>query len=95
VGGGGDGYDGPQRPRALVVLRTIAGERGGVIGKFAEHATAASAAFDDFHPAAAHQRLAVIFLVRGRGRGHVGFVTFRIAHIDLRNPIAFGHESPF
>ena len=78
----------PQHPRALIVLRAIAGERRCEVGKFTQHATAACPALDDFHLAAAHQRDAMIFLVRGRRRGHIGLVAFRIAHIDLQNPIA-------
>ena len=81
-----------QRLGALIFFRAIAGERDRKIGKFAQHATAAATAFDHFHFAATHQRNTMIFFMRRGRRGHVGLVAFRIADIDLRNPIAFGHR---
>ena len=81
----------PQRLGALIFVRVVAGERSGVVGEFAQHGAGPNAAFDHFHLAAAHQRGAAILFMRRRRRRHIGLVAFRIADIDLRNPIALGH----
>jgi hypothetical protein len=76
---------------ALIFVRVVAGERSGVVGEFAQHGAGPNATFDHFHLAAAHQGGAAILFVRRRRRRHVCLVAFRIADVDLRNPIALGH----
>jgi hypothetical protein len=81
----------PQRLGALIFVGAVAGERSGVIGEFAQHRAGTNAALHYFHVAAAHQRGAAIFFMGRRRRRHIGLVAFRIADVDLRNPIALGH----
>ena len=57
----------------------VAGQRRGIVGKFAQHVAGASAAFDCLHLAAAHQRGTAELVVGGYGRGRIGLVAFRIA----------------
>src|SRR5262245_25690482 len=80
-----------QRLRALVFRGAVACERGGVVRKFAQHIARAAPAFHHLLRSAPHQRAAAVLVVGRRRCGHVGLVPFRIAHIDMRNPIALGH----
>ena len=57
-----------------------------VLREFPDYAAALAC-----YRSAEYQRAAAVFVVRRRGCGHVGLVSFRIAHIDVRNPITLGH----
>src|SRR5271166_6265526 len=76
----------------LIFERTIAGERGSVIGKFDHYVAGAALPFHAFEPARAHHELAAVFLEdRGVGRG-IGLVALFVIHVDSRDPVTLGHE---
>jgi hypothetical protein len=80
-----------QRFGPLVFGRAVAGERSGVVRKFAQNVAGTGAAFYHLAGPTPHQRPPSILVVGGRRGGHVGLVAFQISHIEVRNPVSLGH----
>ena len=70
----------------LVFGRTIAGDRGLIIGKFDRHVARTAPAFDAFELAGAHDKAAAIFAKDGGIGSGVRLVAFLIVHIDAPDP---------
>src|SRR5262249_37410196 len=83
-----------QRPRPLVLGRAVAGERRGVVRKLAQHIARATPALDHLAVPTPYQDVAVVLAVRLRSGGHIGLVAFRVAHIEVRDPVTLGHGGP-
>src|SRR6478609_95020 len=80
-----------QRDCGLVVRRAIAVERRAIARKFEHDGPRTHLALRHLAAAAAHQTASAESPEWHHVGGHVGLVAFRIAHIDVRNPIALRH----
>src|SRR5579862_698196 len=75
----------------LIFRRAVAGERGGIVGKFDDHVARTRGAFGRLELSGTDDELSAEFLEdRGVGRG-VGLVAFFVFHIDTADPVTLGH----